>query len=349
MPRFRPARGFTLIELLVVIAIIAILIGLLLPAVQKVRTAAARIKSANNLKQIGLAFHSYNDANGLLPPNYGWRPSVSGGQHYVPNGADGSGYFHILPFIEQNNLYMRSLQTMYGYYGGNASTNNTYSYTYNDPTYGYIFNETYGYSAGATYVSIWPNSYKAYEGGSIYYLGAPPVLIAPLDITNNSTPAYYSSYVLNVQALSKNLAIHQITDGTSNTVLGAEGNGYCYGGSPRIGYWSGYYYEMYGYNFSYTYNWTGSYWKQYYPSGSYSYSYSYSYTYTPEFTSTSPPETPQYAYSCDGSRPQVFPGSPTCQVLLADGSVKGVSPSISGGTWAAALTPTGGEVLGSDW
>lgn len=95
-------RGFTLIELLVVIAIIAVLIGLLLPAVQRVREAASRIKCLNNLKQLGLAMHNYHDTMQAFPPAY-----VNKGGSYLNSGfpfTHGWAPF-ILPYIEQQPLY----------------------------------------------------------------------------------------------------------------------------------------------------------------------------------------------------------------------------------------------------
>jgi prepilin-type N-terminal cleavage/methylation domain-containing protein/prepilin-type processing-associated H-X9-DG protein len=98
--RWKLGRGFTLIELLVVIAIIAIIIGLLLPAVQKVREAANRMKCTNNLKQYALACHHYHDNNGYFPPG---GKSIPDGTW--TNGQKGSWQVYLLPYLEQQPIY----------------------------------------------------------------------------------------------------------------------------------------------------------------------------------------------------------------------------------------------------
>jgi prepilin-type N-terminal cleavage/methylation domain-containing protein/prepilin-type processing-associated H-X9-DG protein len=116
----RRPSGFTLIELLVVIAIIAILIGLLVPAVQKVREAAARAQCANNIKQLALACHNYHDQKKKLPPAVMMRPGLdatNGGVNFGPNWV-----VLILPFIEQGPMY-NQVQTSVQNYMANGDAN----------------------------------------------------------------------------------------------------------------------------------------------------------------------------------------------------------------------------------
>jgi prepilin-type N-terminal cleavage/methylation domain-containing protein len=104
--------GFTLIELLVVIAIIAVLIGLLLPAVQKVREAASRLQCQNNLKQIGLAMHNFHDVYGFLP-SAGSRDGKPTSPGPWPNSGEGTNWaVYLMPYIEQGNIWNRL--TFYG-------------------------------------------------------------------------------------------------------------------------------------------------------------------------------------------------------------------------------------------
>src|SRR5262245_49001433 len=102
MDRVQNRRGFTLIELLVVIAIIAILLGLLLPAVQKVREAASRLRCKNHLKQIGLALHNYEGREAHFPPGYTSSSANSDG-----TGPSWGWAAYILPDLEQDNLFRR--------------------------------------------------------------------------------------------------------------------------------------------------------------------------------------------------------------------------------------------------
>jgi prepilin-type N-terminal cleavage/methylation domain-containing protein/prepilin-type processing-associated H-X9-DG protein len=192
MKKLAPRAGFTLIELLVVIAIIAILLGLLLPAVQKVREAASRLKCQNNLKQIGLAAHSYADThNSFFPPLYqsSWTTPPS------PDGGDREVFTELLPFLEQQNVY--------NLMGTPRQVNNVW--TNEIMLYVCPSDSTFGNGLGST------NWGETVAMGS--YLANFQVFGNP----NNTSDKYDHNI-----AGSPNLA-GSFLDGTSNTVLFAEG------------------------------------------------------------------------------------------------------------------------------
>jgi prepilin-type N-terminal cleavage/methylation domain-containing protein len=323
--RDTPRRGFTLIELLVVIAIIAILIGLLLPAVLKVREAANRIKCGNNLKQLGLAAQDYHDTQGHLPPGIGYYPPAG--------GVFGTGFFHLLPYVEQDNLYQSALGSVpfpppvgptTVYYPGN---NNVYS----QPVKTFLCPSD---------PSVGPDGVVTINGvsfGASSYAGN-ALLATQYDLTKNPPRS-------NPQGKTR---LTDIVDGTSNTILFAEKYARCTNADMVPAFRDG-----------------GTAW---------------AYSASPLFPWLPPPMNPPprafFTGFCipglvgrgapnaigPGSKFQVQPRDGSCDPTrastphaggivtgLADGSVRTLAPSMSGDTWWAAVTPRGGEVLGSDW
>jgi prepilin-type N-terminal cleavage/methylation domain-containing protein/prepilin-type processing-associated H-X9-DG protein len=311
-------RGFTLIELLVVIAIIAILIGLLLPAVQKVREAAARMKCGNNLKQMSLGMINMADSmNGKLPPALGGYPQVATGNRChsgngIGTGSFGGALYYLLPYVEQDNLF-KSTQC----------ANNSARYD--------VEQGAHPWAAGGVMQDV----IKTY--------------VCPSDPTaNNGTSGWASvgSYVYNGMIFQADWVGYStfpstIQDGTSNTIFFTEtyalgsNNG---GGDQSLWWWD--------YNSFQT------------PASSNGDCGSLGFFGTAYTPLIQPPptycanNTKRWGWGGKASVclcRAVSPHTGGINVGLADGSVRFVSGSISGTTWMAATTPAGGEVLGSDW
>jgi prepilin-type N-terminal cleavage/methylation domain-containing protein/prepilin-type processing-associated H-X9-DG protein len=318
MVGIKKTSGFTLIELLVVIAIIAILIGLLLPAVQKVREAANRTSSQNNLKQLALANHNFQSNFNRLPNMGRFDPNPS-----APMRGE-SWHFILLPYIEAENEAAEAARR-----GASWLISEMRIKTFVSPmdvtlrdgriTDGNFASANGGAgSAGTSYgpnFQVFGNKMYAYPDPSVpsRFYGSPAVAPVTREMVAEGNASLDSTF----------------TDGTSNTIIIAEHYGWCPGpdtivfnGTPqwrRLGH-----------------GWTLPF--PVHPPGTAHIGYG----------SALPPQLKPTAVQCDFFRPQAMSAG-GCNVAMGDGSVRTVSPSINPTTWRLLLDPSDGMPIPSNW